>query len=168
MGEFAKIALGGGCHWCTEAVFCSLKGVYKVEQGFVASDGEHSTWSEAIIIHYMPDQISLRNLIEVHLHTHKSTVAHSMRNKYRSAVYFFNLEDRRKIDAILTDLQEGFDEKLVTKVLPFSSFKPSEEQFHDYYYSNPQRPFCETYISPKLRLLLAVFSDIVNSEKLKP
>ncbi len=167
MKECSKIALGGGCHWCTEAVFQSLKGVHKVEQGFVAADGELATWSEAVIVHYRADQISLKNLIEVHLYTHKSTAAHSMRNKYRSAIYFFDEKDGKKAATILTDLQEGFKEKLVTKVLPFKRFKPSEKQFHNYYYTNPEKPFCETYISPKLSLLLERFSDVVNSEKLK-
>ncbi|MEL6919372.1 MAG: peptide-methionine (S)-S-oxide reductase, partial [Bacteroidota bacterium] len=71
-----KIAFGGGCHWCTEAVFQSLRGVTLVEQGFVASTGEHKTFSEAVIVHYDDKAISKEDLIAVHLHTHKSTAAH--------------------------------------------------------------------------------------------
>ncbi|WP_343065456.1 peptide-methionine (S)-S-oxide reductase [Arenibacter arenosicollis] len=81
-----KIAFGGGCHWCTEAVYQSLKGVEVVEQGFVASKGEESFFSEAVIVHYDPKSIALKDLILIHLYTHKSTSDHSMRNKYRSAI----------------------------------------------------------------------------------
>ena len=81
--EYKKIALGGGCHWCTEAVFQSLKGVEKVEQGFVAPLQDLNSYSEAVIVHYNADLISLKDLIEVHLDTHKSTSNHSFRKKYR-------------------------------------------------------------------------------------
>ena len=60
-----KIALGGGCHWCTEAVFQSLIGVHKVEQGFVASTDENTSFSEAVIVHFSPEAISLQTLIEI-------------------------------------------------------------------------------------------------------
>ena len=82
-----KIALGGGCHWCTEAVFQSLIGVERVEQGYVASTGNNNSFSEAVIVHFNTERISLKTLIEIHLHTHKSTSNHSLRERYRSAVY---------------------------------------------------------------------------------
>jgi peptide-methionine (S)-S-oxide reductase len=82
-----RIAFGGGCHWCTEAVFQQVVGVLKVEQGYVASKAKQSDYSEGVIIHYDRDKISLKSLIEIHLHTHQSTSNHSMRNKYRSAIY---------------------------------------------------------------------------------
>ena len=69
-----KIALGGGCHWCTEAVFQSLKGVEKVNQGYVASTGENNWFSEAVIVHFNDEIITLKTLIEIHLHTHKSRI----------------------------------------------------------------------------------------------
>ena len=78
-----RIAFGGGCHWCTEAVYNSIKGILSVEQGFVASEGEDSSFSEAVIVRYDPINISLEDLILIHLHTHKSTSNHSMRKKYR-------------------------------------------------------------------------------------
>ena len=157
-----KIALGGGCHWCTEAVFQSLKGVGKVEQGYVASTGENSSFSEAVVIHFNVEEISLRTLIEIHLHTHKSTSAHSMRDKYRSAVYTFSKKQSNQTEEILKLLQTGFDKKLITKVYPFSAFKSSREQLLNYYYSNPNKPFCETFINPKLQLLLEQFADFVK------
>lgn len=159
-----RIGLGGGCHWCTEAVFQSLIGVAKVEQGFISPRGNDSSFSEAIIVHYDSSQIGLKDLIEIHLYTHKSTSDHSMRNKYRSAVYVFDAETMTKSESILKELQKEFEIPLITSVLYFGKFKPSNVQFQDYYYNNPEKPFCETYIAPKLRLLLNKFSRFVHQK----
>jgi len=157
-----KIGFGGGCHWCTEAVFQSLIGVEKVEQGWIASEGEAFAFSEAVIVHYRPKEISLEVLVEIHLHTHKSTSAHSMREKYRSAVYFYTEEEQTVLSTILTQLNGDFDNQLITQILPFASFKPSREAIKNYYYSNREKPFCETFINPKLKLLLKQFSEHVD------
>lgn len=159
-----KIALGGGCHWCTEAVFQSLKGVEKVEQGYVSSIYENSSFSEAVIVYFNAEIISLKTLIEIHLHTHKSTSAHSMRTKYRSAIYVFSEEQAYKAKTILNEFQTKFDNQLITKVFPFSEFKASQEAIQNYYQKNPKKPFCERFINPKLKLLLDKFSNQVNKD----
>ncbi len=166
MLKLTKIALGGGCHWCTEAVFQSLKGVEKVEQGYVASIGENKTFSEAVIVHFNPEEIELRVLIEIHLYTHKSTSNHSMRGKYRSAVYTFSKEQENDSKVIIESFQKDFNGEIITKVFPFQSFKASRESIQNYYHKNPNKPFCETFINPKLKLLLKQFSKHINSEKL--
>jgi peptide-methionine (S)-S-oxide reductase len=150
-----NIALGGGCHWCTEAVFQSLKGVIKVEQGFVASEDENGSFSEAVIVHFNPKEITLKTLIEVHLYTHKSTSNHIMRIKYRSAIYTFSKEQNILVGEIMKEFQSQFDSQLITRVLPFKKFKSSSEQFHNYFYKNP-----------KLKLILAKFSKQVRKEKM--
>lgn len=157
-----KIGLGGGCHWCTEAVYQSLKGVIKVEQGFIASSDSNASYSEAVIVHYDAGAVSLKDLIAIHLHTHKSSVAHSMRSKYRSAIYTFNGKDADFARMLISELQADFNEELITLVLPFKMFKPSDTRFHDYYFSDQERPFCQTYIEPKLKLLAAKFSNKVK------
>ena len=167
MEVLQKIALGGGCHWCTEAVFQSLVGVSKVEQGFVSSTGDNTTFSEAVIVHFNSEDMSLGRLIEIHSHTHKSTSNHSMRTKYRSAVYVFSKEQKQEAKQILESLQNQFENKLITEVLPFESFKASREQIHNYYYNNPEKPFCERFINPKLEVLLKRFSNYTNKNKLK-
>ena len=96
-----RIGFGGGCHWCTEAVFESIKGVQKVEQGFITPEGEEDSFSEAVIVHYDPSQIALKDLIEIHLWTHKSTSEHSMRGKYRSAVYAFDQASERESTMVM-------------------------------------------------------------------
>jgi len=152
--EDQKIAFGGGCHWCTEAIFLSLKGVLKVDQGFVAPAHENASFSEAVVVHYDPKKIPLKILIAIHLHTHKSTANHSFRHKYRSAIYTFSQQDAVVANKCLQELQKEFAEPIVTTVLPFKAFKPSDVMFHNYYYKNPEKPFCKTHINPKLKLLL--------------
>lgn len=123
MEIFDKIALGGGCHWCTEAVFQSLRGVTNVEQGYVASTDENYTFSEAVIVHFNAEVIPIKTLIEIHLYTHKSTSNHSFIVKYRSTVYAFSEMQRQETKLIIDSLQNQFENKLVTEVLPFESFK---------------------------------------------
>ena len=153
-----KIALGGGCHWCTEAVFQALNGVEKVEQGYVASAVPYDAFSEAVIVHFEPEIIPLEMLIEIHLHTHKSTSIHSFRSKYRSAIYFYSEEQKQDAQRMLARLQEQFVQPLITQVLSFKHFQASRESLHDYYKSDPEKPFCKTYIAPKLQLLMQQYA----------
>lgn len=163
----SKIGFGGGCHWCTEAVFQILKGVHTVEQGWTASEGEAYAFSEAVIVTYDAAVIPLEILIEVQLHTHNSTATHSMRKKYRSAVYYFTMEDVEQIKQAITSLQLTFEEELITQVLPFKSFKASQEAIQNYYKKDPQKPFCEKYIHPKLKHILQKFSNFTKKEEIK-
>ncbi|MFD2916532.1 peptide-methionine (S)-S-oxide reductase [Psychroserpens luteus] len=166
MTNLEKIGFGGGCHWCTEAVFQSLKGVMSVEQGYIASIDENSSFSEGVCVNYNPITVNVQLLIEVHLLTHKSTVNHSMRDKYRSAIYTFSEEQKLNAENILEVLNEKYQNKLVTLVLNFGEFKASREEITNYYYNNPEKPFCETFINPKLRLLLENYSAYIDHEKL--
>lgn len=148
-----RIGFGGGCHWCTEAVFQALRGVQRVEQGYIASLSPEDAFSEAVIVHYDPERLDLPILIEAHLHTHASTSEHSMRHKYRSAIYCFDDEQAARAQRELAALQAGFDTPLVPRVLPFAAFEPSDTRLHDYYARHPERQFCQTYIEPKLAVL---------------
>ncbi len=167
LNTLTKIAFGGGCHWCTEAVFQSLLGVENVEQGFVASVDANASFSEAVIVHFDTAKISLATLIEIHLHTHNSVSNHAMRYKYRSAVYTFSEAQIKDARSQLELLQFQFQNKLITQVLPFDRFKPSRTQIQNYYYKNTKKPFCERFINPKLQILLNTFSKHTNHNKLK-
>ncbi len=158
------MALGGGCHWCTEGVFVSLRGVSRVEQGWVASVRPNAAFSEAVIVHYDPAVISAEDLIAVHLETHAATKAHDLRHKYRSAVYAFTPEDEARFSKILNNMAKEFTEPLVTRVLPFVRFKPSLPQHQDYYRTDPERPFCVRFIAPKLALLRERWPELVGEE----
>ncbi len=161
-----KVGFGGSCHWCTEAIFQSLVGVVKVEQGWISSL-EYSAMSEAVVVHFYTDIISLKILLEIHLHTHSCTSTHSMREKYRSAVYVFNKEQRESAKEIVATLQTQFKDPIITKVLTFETFKINKEKYLDYYYKNPEKAFCKTRIEPKLKKLKSLFANKGHSSKLK-
>ena len=147
-----KVALGGGCHWCTEAVFDSLEGVVKVDQGWVsAQEADAQSFSEAVIVYFDTKQISLERLIEVHLLTHNAASNHSMRTKYRSAIYVFSDHQRDKTIEILKSKADLFEKKIITKVYSFHTFKRNEEKYLSYYKKNKAKPFCKKYIEPKLQ-----------------
>ena len=159
-----KIAFGGGCHWCTEAIFQSLTGVSKVEQGWVSSTLPHASIpSEAVIVHFDTSRISLDALTEIHLFTHNATSNHTFRTKYRSAVYTFSKPQQLEAQTILNEKQKLFEKSLVTKVYPFGTFKLNDAQYLDYYKSNPEKPFCQVRIEPKLRVLLERYGEYVKA-----
>ncbi|MEM1114807.1 MAG: peptide-methionine (S)-S-oxide reductase [Pseudomonadota bacterium] len=158
-----KVGLGGGCHWCTEAVFQALNGVSRVEQGFCRSDPPHETWSEAVIVHFDETLIGLDTLVAIHLRTHAATSAHKMRGKYRSAVYTFNAEQAADAERLLELEAAEFGSRLVTQVLPHRGFKLSAPRFRNYYATRPDRPFCKTYVDPKLAEIRRVFTAHVRS-----
>lgn len=165
MTALEKIGLGGSCHWCTEAIFQSLKGVLHVRQGWIASDDNQTRFSEAVVVEFDPAQISLKTLIEIHLHTHSCTSDHSMRSKYRSAVYAFTEEQHSFASQAIEKLQADFDQSIITEVIPFGAFELNDEKYLDYYAKNPDKPFCKTFIDPKLKILLARFSGAVDKGK---
>ncbi len=153
-----KVGFGGGCHWCTEAVFQSLKGVQKVEQGWICSSlPDASNESEAVIVHFDKQIIPLDILIEIHLLTHHATSNHTFRAKYRSAVYTFSQSQEAQAALILEQKQALFSKPLVTRVYPFASFKGNLDKYLNYYQQNPEKPFCKTYINPKLQMLMKAY-----------
>jgi len=157
--QVSKIGFGGGCHWCTEAVFQSLQGVTEVQQGWIASFDDQYAFSEAVIVFYNQLDISLEKLIEIHLLTHSSTSDHSMRKKYRSAIYSFTEEQSNQSKSIISKFQKDCNDRIITKVYPFKSFKPSPADIQNYYEKNPLKPFCIKYIDPKLKIIRDHFDN---------
>lgn len=137
------LAFGGGCHWCTEAMFQNAEAAREVLQGFAAGPAPYDALSEAVLL--TCDAADLPRLVELHLATHASRSNHSFRGKYRSAVYADG-------DAAETarSILEAATPKPVTLVVPLVRFEPSPERYRDYYAKRPGAPFCRTYIAPKL------------------
>ncbi len=159
--SLTKIGFGGGCHWCTEAVYQQLKGVVKVEQGWIASSGKHQDFSEAVLVHFDSSVIDLVSLITIHLYTHSCTSNHALREKYRSGIYSFTESQAIQSQLILITLQKEFKEPILTKVLPFINFKENKEQYQNYYQKNSENSFCKSYINPKLKILIQKFSKLL-------
>ena len=162
-----RIGFGGSCHWCTEAIFDSLIGVDKVLQGWISSSNNNEVFSEAVIVQYDNKIIELETLIEVHLHTHSCTANHSMREKYRSAIYYYDDEQKVQIIKSLAHFQKDFTKKIITQVIPFIDFKLNIEDQLNYYQKNPDKPFCQNIINPKLKIIIQKFSKVINNKKIK-
>lgn len=157
-----KAGFGGGCHWCTEAVFQSIKGVTEVRQGFIRSDPPNNAYSEAVEVIFETDQVSLKSLISIHLATHASASSHQMRHKYRSAVYIFNDKQQHDAEKALSTLSHETGAQFVTSVIVHKGFEASDDRFQNYYKQRPDKPFCKTYIDPKLAKIRQGFSVLMK------
>ena len=160
------LGLGGSCHWCTEGIFQSLIGVSNVKQGWIASEGPHQQFSEAILLDFDTVLISLDDIIAIHLHSHSCTSSHQFRVKYRSVLYFSTTNQKEIFEDILRSHQTDFNQPILTQVLPLSSFKENSEEYLNYYQKDREKPFCKNYITPKLKILKEKFSKNLNIEVL--
>lgn len=153
-----QIGFGGGCHWCTEAVFQAIKGVSEVQQGYISTAEDPDTFYEGILLQYDPAVVTLDTLVEIHLKTHQSASNHSMRSQYLSAVYTFNFQQKLAVTGIL----DKNASEIITKAVLFGKFEESREQIQNYYFTDPERPFCKRYIKPKLELLKKEFKNSIH------
>ncbi len=144
------LGFGGGCHWCTEAVFQNLRGVSSVAQGWIAADSPDDAFSEAVLVEFDDSAITPRELLEVHLDTHSSSSDHSMRGKYRSAVYISGAAEEVELTRALADISAKSGQQYITRILAFREFRASRAEIANYYVRGPERPFSRTYIEPKL------------------
>lgn len=153
------MGFGGGCHWCTEAVFESLLGVTRVEQGWLAPAGGADKFSEGVLTEFEPDYIDLATLVAVHLHTHSCTSNHALRDRYRSAIYVFSATQAESTKNAIARLQvTDFDLPIITEVCLFGAFRGNEERYLHYGQRHAGQPFCERFINPKLMLLRERFA----------
>lgn len=152
------MAFGGGCHWCTEAVFAALRGT-RVTQGFAVSDPPDDAPSEAALVAWDETDVPLGAMVAIHLRTHASGSDHQMRGKYRSAIYTGNEDAAAARAALAAEAREVGP--VVTRVLPLRAFTPSPPQFARYYETRgPDAPFCRTYIEPKLARLRREYAPL--------
>jgi peptide-methionine (S)-S-oxide reductase len=147
-----RVGFGGGCHWCTEAVFAALRGV-EVQQGFIRATPPDDSFSEAVLITWNPALIPLCALVEIHLRTHASTSNHKLRGKYRSAIYTVSAEQAREAERFLAARRASDAADYVTRVLRFEAFRSSDTRFQNYAEKNAGNQFCTRYIDPKLEKL---------------
>lgn len=172
------IYLAGGCFWCTEAVFRSLKGVFMVTPGYMGGHVKNPTYSqvctgetghaEVVKIEYDKDVISTDILLNVFFETHDPTTLDrqgaDIGNQYRSAVFYTKHDQKEiadeKIKAINKTLPEG--KCVVTEVLLADDFYIAEGYHHGYYKNNPDKMYCALVISPKLEKIKKNFNKLIS------
>jgi peptide-methionine (S)-S-oxide reductase len=137
-----------------------------VRQGWIGARAPDEPLSEAILLEYDPEVIGLETLIAIHLHSHSSTKWHSMRDKYRSAVYVFDQGQELAASLAISSMAKEFDEPIITQVLFHERFVLNQKDLLNYYHSDTERPFCKNYISPKLKALMQRYTTAFDPEKL--
>jgi peptide methionine sulfoxide reductase msrA/msrB len=169
----AEATFGGGCFWCTEAIFQQLNGVSKVESGYSGGNTRDPDYqavcegltghAEVVQITFDPSVISFADLVRIHLSTHNPTTLNRQGadkgTQYRSVILTHNSEQEATARRVIREMAANFDDAIVTEVKPFETFYRAEGYHQDYYLNNPARPYCAAVISPKLRRLHTLFSD---------
>ena len=176
--NLAKATFGGGCFWCTEAVYAQLKGVHAVTSGYIGGQIENPTYeqvctgrtghAEAIEIEYDPQQISFEKLLEVFFATHDPTTLNRQGadagTQYRSGVFYHDDEQKKISTEVIAKLDAAkvFPGKIVTEVTPATKFYPAEKYHQDYFANNPFQPYCQAVAAPKVEKVRKVFKDLVK------
>jgi peptide-methionine (S)-S-oxide reductase len=177
-----KITFGNGCFWCTEAIFQTVKGVKKVESGYMGGTTKNPTYTEicngntghaeVIGLEYDADEVSFEELLLIFFKTHDATSLNRQGNdigtQYRSVIFYYNDEQRAAAEAMIAKLTEEkvFDKPIVTEVSPASEFYKAEDYHQNYFNDNSTKSYCAFVIQPKLNKFAKEFTEKIKPELL--
>lgn len=168
--EESEIAVfGGGCFWCTEAIFRMLNGVMSVKPGYAGGDIKNPNYdsvsmgntghAEVIQIEFNPKKIPYRDLLDIFFHTHNPTTMNQqggdIGTQYRSIILYTSEEQQVAAENFISELENSgeFKDQIVTEIKPLEKFYEAEDYHHNYFAQNIDAPYCQVVISPKLRKL---------------
>lgn len=172
-----KVTFGGGCFWCTEAIFQQLNGVEKVVSGYSGGHIKNPTYkevtsglsghAEVVEISYDPSKISLDDLIRIHLTTHDPTTLNRQGGdvgpQYRSIIFYSNEEEKKVIQQVIEEVQASYSETIVTEIAPYGYFYKAEDYHQDYFNNNAQKnPYCSFVIEPKLKKFKTLYQEKIK------
>ncbi len=162
----ATATFGGGCFWCTEAVFEDLKGVESVVSGYTGGHVVDPTYeqvcsgatghAEVVQITFDSDMVSFSDLLRIHMTTHDPTTLNRQGadkgTQYRSAVFYQDEEQRLAAEAVTTEFasEQVYDDPIVTEIAPLGTFYAAEAYHQGYFKNNPAQPYCAAVIAPKV------------------
>ena len=166
------IILGGGCFWCTESVFLSVKGVASVTSGYMGGDAVSANYEavcsgttghvEVIKVDFDDTVVPLEVILDVFFATHDPTTKDRQGNdvgsQYRSVVFYTDNEQKPTIDRTINKLRD-MGVNVVTEVHPAMTFYKAEESHQDFFNKNPGQAYCNFAIPPKLAKLRKEFSE---------
>lgn len=175
------ITLGGGCFWCTEAIFQQLEGVIKVESGYSGGKIKNPTYrevcsgmtrhAECTQITYDPAKVSLAEILEVFFKTHDPTTLNKQGGdegtQYRSVIFYRNEEQHKVAEDIKSGLDKSgaFNDPIVTEITPFTAFYKAEDYHQNYYNENKDKnPYCSYVIVPKVEKFKKYFADKLKKQ----
>lgn len=179
-GDSAALVLGGGCFWCTEAVYRLLDGVTSVRPGYAGGAAETADYrsvcsgttghAEVIEVIYDPRRISYGQILKVffsvaHDPTQIDRQGPDSGTQYRSAIFYANDEERRTAEAYIRQLDKAgiYDAPIATRLEPLEKFYPAEEYHHDYAERNPHQPYIRMVSDPKVKKLKETFAGRLRS-----
>jgi peptide-methionine (S)-S-oxide reductase len=167
--------LGGGCFWCTEAVYSELKGVVKVLPGYSGGSVPDPTYeevctgrtghAEVVQVGFDPAQITYREILQIFFTVHDPTTLNrqgaDVGTQYRSVVFYHSEEQRKVAQEVLRQVEEErlWPRRPVTEIVPLSVFYPAEEYHKDYFRRNPGQGYCQAVIAPKVAKFRHRYAD---------
>ena len=166
--------VGGGCFWCTEAVFQEVKGVEKVVSGYAGGNAPgRPTYreicsgltghAEVIQITFDANVISYADILVIFMTTHDPTTLNrqgaDVGTQYRSVIFYHNNEQKEIAEAVVKELAAYFDSKIVTEISEIPIFYEAEEYHQNYYRNNTSQGYCSYVITPKLNKLRQLHAD---------
>ena len=179
-GGPARIVLGGGCFWCTEAVYRELEGVLTVKPGYAgdtAATADYRTvcsgrtdHAEVIEVTYDPDRITLGRILKLffsiaHDPTEKDRQGADVGREYRSVIFFESERQRQVATAYIAQIDAAklFDTPIQTTLEPLQAFYEAEDYHHDYAARNPNQPYIRVVAAPKVAKLRATHRDLLKA-----
>lgn len=171
-----ELVVGGGCFWCTEAVFELLRGVSDVESGYANGKTENPNYrevcsgntgyAEVVKITYDDSVITVDTLLDIFFATHNPTTLNYQGadhgTQYRSTVLYADEETKEAAEASREAAQEDWPNPIVTVIEPLKNYYPAEGYHQDYYRQNPMQGYCMAVIPPKIQKLKAKFSKEIE------
>lgn len=172
---------GGGCFWCTEAVFKMLKGVISVDPGYAGGTTKNPTYdevssgktghAECIRIEFNPREVSYRDLLTVFFGSHDPTSLnkqmYDVGTDYRSAIFYTTSEQKETAENFIKDLNDSntTGKTIVTEVVPLDVFYMAENYHKDYYENHKEAPYCQIIINPKLEKVQKEFANLLKNNE---
>ena len=169
---------GGGCFWCTEAVFAMLKGISKVEPGYAGGSVENPSYekvsggdtghAEVIRVTYDPAIISYEDLLTVFFGSHDPTTPNRQGadtgEQYRSVILYETDEDKQAAEKMIKEVDASLKDgtRVVTQLIPLGKFFPAEEYHQKYFEKNTNAPYCQLVIEPKVEKVRKRFAELVR------
>jgi len=179
MANTQTAVLGGGCFWCLEAVFDKVDGIISVESGYMGGNTDKPTYRqvcegntghvEVVRVSFDPERLSYDDLLEIFFTIHDPTTLNRQGNdvgtQYRSVIFYTSEEQRNKAEATIARLNSSrtFSSPIVTTVEPAKQFHLAEDYHQEYFANNPNQPYCQLVVSPKVKKFQQKFGERIKA-----
>lgn len=170
----AEVAiLGGGCFWCTEAVYLEAKGVIKVESGYMGGAQPNPTYeqvctgetghAEVVRLEFDPSQVSFRDLLVIFFTIHDPTTLNRQGNdvgtQYRSVIFYQDAEQEATARQVIAEMAHVWDAPIVTELAPAAPFYKAEDYHQNYFAQHPLQGYCAFVVAPKVAKFRKMYAD---------